>query len=284
MIPGIPDSIAPTTGATRGHGVLRIVIVGPGRAGGSIALAATASGHRVVGVLSRTGAEGLGTELSWDDPLPESDIALIAVKDSAISEVVGRLSGLVDAVSVIAHVSGFVTTDVLATLRSRRTAVGGFHPLQTLPDAKRGSRALASSYVGVGGDAPAMKLLGAFGESLGMVPFHLDDAARPAYHAAAAAASNFVVTALALAGDLFEAAGVDSKVGRPLAERVLANVFETDPDSALTGPIARGDLETVRGHLAAARGVSESAGEQYRLVAEATAIRAGRRKDIDAWR
>ena len=283
MIPGKSESVGPTPGESSGHDVLRIVIVGPGRAGGSIALAATASGHHVVGVLSRSGAQGLGDELSWDDPLPESDILLVAVKDSAIGEVVERLQGLVHDVRVIAHVSGFVSTDVLAPLRSRVTAVGGFHPLQTLPDAQRGSRALASSYVGVGGDPRAMELLGALGASIGMIPFRLDDAARPAYHAAAAATANFVVTALALAGDLFEAAGVDSKVARPLAERVLANVFETDPGSALTGPIARGDLETVRGHLAAARGVSESVGEQYRLVAQATAIRAGRAEDIDAW-
>ncbi len=260
------------------------MVVGPGRAGGSIALAAAAAGHRIVGVLSRSGTQRYGPNLNWGDPLPPVDVALIAVKDGAIEEVVGLLDGLVYDVGVVAHVSGFVSTDVLAPLRVQGPAVGGFHPLQTLPDPERGSLALASAHVGIGGDPLAVERLNSLGVSLGMTPFELEDDARPSYHAAAAATSNFVVTALAIAGDLYRSAGIDATVARPLAQQVMANVFEDGAESALTGPISRGDLETVRGHLAAAQRVSDSVGEQFRLVAEATAIRAGRDGDIDQWR
>jgi predicted short-subunit dehydrogenase-like oxidoreductase (DUF2520 family) len=110
-----------------------------------------------------------------------------------------------------------------------------------------------------------------------MHPIDLDDRAKPAYHAGAAAASNFVVAALAIAHDLLEAAGVPFAAAEALSRQVLTNAFALGPAAALTGPIARGDRTTVAGHLAAARQVSDSIGRQFRLMAEATAIRAGTR-------
>jgi predicted short-subunit dehydrogenase-like oxidoreductase (DUF2520 family) len=116
-----------------------------------------------------------------------------------------------------------------------------------------------------------------------MTPFALPDEARPGYHAGAAAASNFVITALETAGDLMSAAGIEPSVARPLVHQAVANVYAAEGVSALTGPIARGDTATVVGQLEAARRVSEDVGDQYRLMAEATAIRAGRREEARKW-
>ncbi len=263
---------------------LRLIIIGPGRAGGALALAAVSAGHTVVGVLSRSGGHAYGPTLQWESPLPEADIALIAVKDEAVIPVVDRLAGGVAEVAVVAHLSGFLPVTVLNPLEVDGVALGGFHPLQTLPDPRRGAAALSGSSVGIGGDQLARDTLRHLAGSLGMEPFDLDDSARPAYHAAAAAAANFVVTSLAVSADLFRSAGIDPLVSRPLVERVVGNVFEQDPSTSLTGPIARGDIETVLGHLAAARDVSEEVGRQFRLIAEATTIRAGRREDLERWR
>jgi predicted short-subunit dehydrogenase-like oxidoreductase (DUF2520 family) len=263
---------------------LRLIVIGPGRAGGALALAAARAGIHVVGVMSRSETSRFGPVVRWGAVLPPADLALVAVKDEAISEVVDQLSGAVGEVGVVAHVSGFVPVEVLGPLRSEGTAIGGFHPLQTLPDPDRGAEALRGSFAGIGGDAGADEVLRRLAVGLGMIPFALDDGARPAYHAAAAASSNFVVAALGLAGDLFAAAGVDPLVARPLVERVVANVFTGGAASALTGPIARGDLDTVRGHLAAAFLASQETGRQFRLMAEATAIRAGREEDLEAWK
>jgi predicted short-subunit dehydrogenase-like oxidoreductase (DUF2520 family) len=79
------------------------------------------------------------------------------------------------------------------------------------------------------------------------------------------------------------AAGIEPGVAQPLVERAVANVYEHGTSSALTGPIARGDTTTVRGQLAAAAEVSADVGDEYRLMAEATAIRAGRRSDSAKW-
>ena len=260
------------------------MIVGPGRAGGAIGIAASGAGHEIVGVLTRSPERSPWPVLPWEEPLPECDLALVAVRDDAITAVIERLVDLMADVGVVAHLSGFVPVLALRPIQERGTAVGGFHPLQTLPDPETGAAALAGAYVGIDGDPLAVDVLTHLAASLSMEPFPLDDSARPAYHAAAAAASNFVVTALAVSGDLFDSAGIDPGVSRPLVERVVANSFEAGPAAALTGPISRGDIETVIGHLTAAHAVSEHVGRQFRLLAEATTIRAGREEDLRRWR
>lgn len=257
--------------------------MGPGRAGGAIALAATRAAHEIVGVLSRS-TSTRWTDLSWEETLPEADIVLVAVRDDAIAEVANRIAPILGDVGVVAHLSGFTPVVVLHHLQERGVAVGGFHPLQTLPDAESGAEALAGSFVGIAGDPLAVDMLTHLASTLGMRHFALDDAARPAYHAAAAAAANFVVTSLAVSSDLYESAGIDPAVSRPLVERVVANVFDKGPGASLTGPIARGDIETVVGHLEAAHDVSEYVGRQFRLLAEATTIRAGREEDLHRWK
>lgn len=263
---------------------MRLIIVGPGRAGGSIGLAAQEAGHDIVGVLSRRSTEFEWPSLQWDVELPEADIVFIAVRDEAIPEVAERLASHVSNAGVVAHLSGFTPVLALHDIQERGIAVGGFHPLQSLPDPQTGSKALAGAFVGIDGVQLGVDVLTHLASSLGMEPFRLDDSARPAYHAAAAAAANFVVTALAVSADLYESAGVDPRVSRPLVERAVANAFDKGPAASLTGPIARGDIETVIGHLEAAHEVSEYVGRQFRLMAEATTIRAGREEDLHRWK
>lgn len=263
---------------------MRLVIVGPGRAGGAIAIASERAGHEITGVLSRHPGSTPWSDLAWDDDLPDTDVALISVRDDAIAEVSERISPIVGNVGVVAHLSGFTPVLVLHHLQEKGIAVGGFHPLQSLPDPETGADALAGAFVGIGGDPLAVDMLTHLATTLGMEHFHLDDTARPAYHAAAAAAANFVVSSLAVSGDLYESAGIDPRVSRPLVERAVANVFEKGSAASLTGPIARGDIETVIGHLTAAHEVSDHVGRQFKLMAEATAIRAGREEDLHRWK
>lgn len=263
---------------------MRLIIVGPGRAGGSIGLASAAANHEIVGVLSRRETDFGWPALNWDQDLPEADIVFLAVRDEAIAAVADRIAPHASSVGVVAHLSGFTPVLALREIQARGTAVGGFHPLQSLPDPVTGSRALAGAYVGIGGDQLGVDVLTHLASTLGMEPFRLEDEARPAYHAAAAAAANFVVTALAVSADLYDSARIDPKVSRPLVESAVANAFEKGPAASLTGPIARGDIETVIGHLEAAHEVSEYVGRQFRLMAEATTIRAGREEDLHRWK
>jgi predicted short-subunit dehydrogenase-like oxidoreductase (DUF2520 family) len=102
-------------------------------------------------------------------------------------------------------------------------------------------------------------------ETLGLKPFELADAARPLYHAGAAIASNYLVTLHTVASELFRAAGAPPEALVPLMRRTIDNGFQ------LTGPIDRGDWETVAAHRRAIRESRPELEPLYDVLAEATA-------------
>lgn len=252
-----------------------LVIVGAGRAAGSLALASLSAGHRLVGVLARRPA-GFGSALDWESPLPASDLVLVAVSDSAITEVARRLAPHWQDRTPAVHLSGFTSIAALEPIAALGAPIGSFHPLQSLPDPVRGSRALHGAWAAITtSDRPLSGLLHTYAASLEMRPFLLADGDKSLYHAAASAAANFLVEALAVSCDLLKGADVPFAVMEPLARTVLDHVFETDPDTALTGPIVRGDIPTVVGQIGAAEALSPLLGRQFRLLAQATAARVG---------
>ena len=135
-------------------------------------------------------------------------------------------------------------------------ATGSFHPLQSLSDPETGARSLAGAWAGVTAEEPLFGLLTDLATSLDMIPFRLLDSVKPVYHAAASAASNYVVAALDLAASLLESASVPFEAVGPLSRTAVANAFAQGPRQALTGPIARGDWETVRGQFEAVKEIS----------------------------
>ncbi|HUO45235.1 MAG TPA: DUF2520 domain-containing protein [Acidimicrobiia bacterium] len=253
---------------------MKIVVAAPGRAGGALALAADAAGHQIVGLVSRsplpTSLAAGFRALAFEVPLPAADLLVVAARDQAISEVAERLAPTVLDIPAAIHLSGFTPLAALASLQERGLSVGSFHPLQTLPTAELGAVALAGASVAVTASDPLRGRLWELAQTLDLRPFDLADADKPVYHAAAAAASNYVVAALGVAEDLFRSGGVSPDAARPLTERVVANAYELGARPALTGPIARGDWDTVLGQISAADAVSPDLGSAFRSLAEAT--------------
>jgi predicted short-subunit dehydrogenase-like oxidoreductase (DUF2520 family) len=139
------------------------------------------------------------------------------------------------------------------------------HPLQSFSRA-RGPEQLDGAWAAVTAETPEARDLGhALAETLGLRPFDLADDRRVAYHAGAAMASNYVVTLRAAAGSLLKAAGAPPEALDPLIRGVVDGGFE------LTGPIARGDWDTVLRHLEAIRAERPELEELYVVLAEATA-------------
>ncbi len=245
-----------------------IELHGAGRAGGALAIAATRAGHAITSIESRDPAsvevlQGL-VGVTGGPP----DLRVIAVSDGVIGEVAGSL---VDRPAVpTVHMSGAVPVDALGVLATAGAPVGSFHPLQTLPDPVTGADRLPGAWIAVTADEPLRATLHDLARSLGCVPFDLDDAVKPTYHAAAAAAANFTVAALGVAARLFAEAGVPFAAARPLVDAVVANAFALGPASALTGPIARGDTATVRAQLDAVARIEDVA-ETFVDMARATA-------------
>ncbi len=242
-----------------------ITLVGPGRAGTAVCLAAKRAGHRIVAVAGRS-PESTGpvaelldaSPLKLTEEMPDVDLLIVAVRDDAIADVAAGIRA--PHVDAAVHLSGLTPVDALAPLERSGAAIGVLHPLQTLPTPEAGADALAGSWIAVStSDETLRSTLEAFAASLGARPFTIPEAARAVYHAAAATAANGIVSVLAVAASLFDAAGVPFDAARPLVDAVVANAFRLGPDVALTGPIVRGDVGTVRAQVAA---VSEHAPEE----------------------
>ena len=193
-------------------------------------------------------------------PLVERDaeLTLLCVPDTAIRDVSqGQSLGH----GWIAHVSGATPLSVLDP-HERRFSL---HPLQTLTRA-RGPEQLDGAWAAITAETEEAGVRGfELAEMLGLKPFELADESRPLYHAGAAIASNYLVTLHRVASDLFAAAGAPPEALEPLMRRTIENGFE------LTGPIERGDWNTVESHREAIRSVRPDLEPLYDVLAEATA-------------
>lgn len=258
---------------------LGLAVVGPGRAGGAIAIAAMEVGHRVETVPGPSGsvpAELADTIVPDIGALSACDLVLVATPDDMIEEVANRVALHSPSVRVAAHLSGFGSIDRLASLERMGVEVGCLHPLQTLPTPRRGAQALRGSAAAVTARTDrAALLLHDFAHSLGISTFDLEDRHKPLYHAGAATVALGVPIALGVAADLLAAAGVSLDQARGLASQVVENCFLLGPDRALTGPVVRGDRGTIEGHLRAAEEVSENLARQYRMLGLTAAARRG---------
>jgi predicted short-subunit dehydrogenase-like oxidoreductase (DUF2520 family) len=211
----------------------RARIVGPGRAGLSFERALESVGWRVVEILGRhddvsTAAEGV-------------DLVLITTPDSAIAAVAGSIA---PAEAVVAHAAGSLGLAELAPHR-RRAAI---HPLISLPNAEVGAaRLVDAGWFAVAGDP----LVGSIVEDLGGSSFTVADEDRTLYHAAACVASNHLVALLGQVERLSSMIGVPMEAYLALTKGSVEAVAELGAASALTGPAARGDNDTIARHLEA---------------------------------
>ncbi|GMQ92698.1 MAG: hypothetical protein BMS9Abin12_0175 [Acidimicrobiia bacterium] len=259
---------------------MNIAINGPGRAGGALAIAASAAGHRITSVEGRN-AVAVEYVLSHVDIEPgKADLLIVAVADDAIAEVAAAIASAGETVPTV-HLSGAQPTSSLDAIAASGTQTGSLHPLQTFPNAERGAARLRGSWIAVTADDPLRSDLHDFATSLGCHPFDLADDVKPLYHSGAAAAANYTLTTLDLALALFEAAGVPFEAARPLVEAIVENAFDLGPAGALTGPVARGDAITVARQVASIREHVPQAESLFIDLARSTARLAGTEDAIE---
>jgi predicted short-subunit dehydrogenase-like oxidoreductase (DUF2520 family) len=184
------------------------------------------------------------------------DVMLLCVPDRAIAEIAAGI----EPGPWVAHVSGGTPLEALAP-HERRFSL---HPLQTFTH-ERGPEQLDGAWAAVTGETESARAVAtALAEVLGLRPFVLDDDRRALYHAGAAIASNYLVTLRRVAGELLAASGAPAEALDPLMRRVIENGF------ALTGPIERGDWETVERHRAAIAEHAPDVLEAYDVLARLT--------------
>lgn len=209
---------------------MRIQIVGRGRMGTALASALRAARVEVDLVAGR--GEG--------SIAPSYDVVLLAVPDAAIEGVARRIAPG----PLVGHCSG--ATGLAALAPHEAFSV---HPLLTVTDEHAD---FAGAHAAIdGASTDALEVAQRIAELLHLTAFRVADADRAAYHAAASVASNFLVTVEGFAADLAATAGVPREALAPLVRAAVENWAEVGAPAALTGPIARGDHDTVARQRAA---------------------------------
>ena len=206
----------------------RLAIVGRGRLGNALAAALSDSRYELLGPLGR-GFDGLG-----------ADVVLLCVPDGEIADAAAHISPG----PLVGHCSG-------ATLLEPLTPHEAFslHPLMTVT--AQGAQ-FAGAGAAIAGSTPrALAVAGELADALGMRAVEVLERDRVAYHAAASIASNFLITLEAAAEQLASDAGVDRDLLVPLVRATVENWAALGAEQALTGPVARGDEQTVAAQRAA---------------------------------
>jgi len=241
---------------------LRVSIIGTGRLGTALAVALTSHGYSIQSLVARRAQTARKTATLIDGKpqilaakqllsLRPADLFLVTVPDDQIAGVAAELSGL-KFESVALHTSGALSSAVLAPLRKRGWHTGSFHPLLSVSDT---NATLAGAFWSVEGDAAALRTGKAIVRDLGGNSFSIRSEDKPLYHAAAVMVSGNVVALFDVALEMLMQCGVDRKTARaillPLIASTVHSLQTKDPAQALTGTFSRGDLETVKRHLAA---------------------------------
>jgi len=189
-------------------------------------------------------------------PLEEgTTIVILAVSDRALPEVAYELAmaGRAPIGCVALHLSGALSTDVLAPLHPAGYAIGSMHPFQTVADSWSGGERLIGAAYALCGEPAAIAAGRRLVRALEGRDLIVPPSLRPLYHAAAVFASNYVVALAAAAVRLLCQAGVAEEdamaAALPMLRATVDNLEHLGVPGALTGPIARGDVDTVRLHL-----------------------------------
>jgi predicted short-subunit dehydrogenase-like oxidoreductase (DUF2520 family) len=240
---------------------LRVGVVGAGRVGAVLAAALRAAGHEIVAAAGESDASrariaellpGVPT-LKPTAVARDCDLLLLTVPDDMLGNVVKTLSdaGAIRPGQYVVHTSGRHGLEVLRPAADLGARVVAMHPAMTFTGTAIDIDRLSGCVFGLTAGPAERPLAEALVADLGGTPMWVPEEMRTLYHAGLAHGANHLVTLVTQAMEMLAAAGADDPAGtlRPLLTAALDNALEHG-DAALTGPIVRGDVNTVRAHLA----------------------------------
>ena len=245
-----------------------VTIIGTGRLGTTLALALAGSGYTIRSLVSRgrQSARKAARLLDADVQvlaakqlysLIDADLFLITVPDDQIPQVARELSEInADRKKITAlHTSGALSSEVLAPLREKGWNTGSIHPLMSVSAVQDAS--LEGAFWSVEGNRSAVRLGKEIVRDLGGKSFSIRTEDKPLYHAAAVMVSGSVVALFDVALEMLGECGLDRKTARavllPLIASTVRSLQTKSPEESLTGTFSRGDVETVKRHLAVIR-------------------------------
>ena len=306
-------SRSPSSGPARERSVS---IIGAGRVGTALGLALKAKGYEIEVVVNkqsytaRRAARAFApktlalsalqlTRLSAGqyDRLNRCSLVIISTPDDMIAATAKQLAdifrskpngsirpkGVSVVRRIVLHTSGALSSDVLAPLRGAGFAVGSLHPLVSISDSRSGAELLTRAFFSVEGDPAAVRAAKSAVRRVGGQSFTIDSHRKALYHAAAVTAAPNMTALFDIALEILGRCGLSQLRARqvllPLVESTLKNLETQDPARALTGTFKRGDVSTVRKHLAALESANlPQALAAYVLLGQRSLLLARRRK------
>jgi predicted short-subunit dehydrogenase-like oxidoreductase (DUF2520 family) len=239
--------------------MLKIGIIGAGTVGSALAIKLVENGYQVVAVSGRTfaSAEKLAGAIKGcraynnQQVADTADIVFITTPDAVIPQITAGLQWHKG--QNVIHCSGADSTEILEPARQMGAHTGAFHPLQSFAGVKQAISNLPGSTIAIEAEEPLLTILKEMAGKLNCRWIELKAGDKVIYHAAAVIASNYLVTLVKLADDLWETFGIPREQATqallPLLKGTLNNIENVGIPQALTGPIDRGDTETVKKHI-----------------------------------
>ena len=256
----------------------RLGFVGAGRVSCALGVAFSRAGWPVAAIATREPAHAARfAELVPDAHHVPSvaaladavDLVFVTVPDDAIPDVAAQLRLYAGQAAV--HTSGALDSSVLEPARAAGTQLGSFHPMVAFANQAAAVRSLRGATIAVEGDDELMGQLGQLATDIGAQPVRLPPTGKTAYHAAAVLAGGGVIGLLDGVAEVARGAGLDEAgalaIYVPLIRQALTNAEAMGIGEALTGPFVRGDVGTIRNHLAAMSRLAPGALEMYRATA-----------------
>jgi len=239
------------------------IIIGLGKVGTSIASLLRKAGYTIAAVVDPSD-DALNGNIAYTGGKPfhlpaeidvEADCFLITTTDDQIKAACAALAGRIKPGAIVMHMSGAGSLDLLESAKDAGAKTGSIHPLQTFSDVKSAIDSLPGTVYGITVDPDLRDWSEKLVRAIGGIPFFIDDRNRALYHAAACVVSNYFVTLMYMAEEIYCLLGLNDHEARhaywPLLRGTLQNIEKKGSVPSLTGPIARGDLGTLEKHLQA---------------------------------
>ncbi len=258
-----------------------ISLIGAGRVGATLALAAHRAGYPLQAIFTRTPSRaasladrtGASIVATLGDAIDLGEWVFVAVPDDAIAEIDAAGAGHWRPGMAVIHFSGAHPADILAHARDRGAYVAAFHPLQSISDLESGLRNLPGTTFGISGDAILKPQLIQLARDLQGYALSIPDDAKVLYHAAAVFVSNFPVILYAQGVRILNQLGIPAKDAErallPLIQGAVANLAEPGLPQALTGPLSRGDAGIIASHREHLQTTFPDLDDLYRLISQA---------------
>lgn len=273
-----------------------IAVIGTGVVGSSVALLLHKKGYPVRGLCSKHGHSALklaqrvsGTFVDLPEKaLDDAKIIFLTTPDREIEGLAKHLaqSGKACSEHVFVHMSGALPLDILLPLQETGAGICSIHPLQSFASIEKAVESLAGSWFAVQHDDKTRDLAYNLVSDLKGKGFSVSNEQKAIYHMGACVASNYLVSLIDFAVALYANIGLEAEQALeallPLIKGTLSNIESLGTIQALTGPVARGDIETVKRHLNALSKMDILSKKLYKTLGEYTTEVALQKESIDS--